>query len=1463
MSSASSGVDPLDDLAEEFLERCRRGRPPALTEYTEKYPELAERIRSVFPALVIMDEIGSGPGQASVLDVERIGSGGSMPQRLGDYLLLRPIGSGGMGMVYEAIQESLDRHVALKTLPFHQLGDATRLQRFRREARAAARLHHTHIVPVFGVGEHEGLHYYTMQFIRGHGLDTILQEVKRLRRVAGAPAASDPPAGQDLSTNLALGLGTGQLPVDAMATEGSTAAIASQPHLGPAPAPPATTSLSSPSGERSELSDQPEAEYLRSVARIGVQVAEALEYAHQQGILHRDIKPSNLLLDAQGQVWVTDFGLAKAQDSDELTRTGDIVGTLRYMAPERFDGWSDPRSDVYALGATLYELLTLRPAFDESDRVRLIERVLHESPMPLRQLDRRIPRDLETIVLKALAKEPGERYATAGRLAEDLQRFVVGKPILARRSSAIERSWRWSKRNPLVAGAAGAVAAALVTVAVISVVYANQQANATTRIGNLADELRKKGERLTTSLAESNKLLASRNFDRGQAAFEKGEIGPGLLWMVESWRSAVEARDPVWQHAARANLAAWRPHHARLKAVLSHEAPVQGAAFSPDGKSVLTGGDDHTARLWDTASGTPIGQPIRQGDVVTSVAFSPDGKTLLTGGKDRTARLWDAATGRPVGSPFPNGAEVWTVAYSPDGRTFLTGNQEFKAQLWDVATGRLIGQPLVHPNNVTTVAFSPDGKRILTGVEEEGGAWLWDSATGQPIGRVVARGTFAASAAFSPDSKFVLTGCTDGTVRWWDAATAKPVGEPIRTTHQRSVRSLAVSPDSRTFLTGSDDKTAQLWDTLTNQPIGRPLVHHGAIVAVAFSPDGKTFLTASKDNTVRLWDADPGQPFGLVFDQQDMGQAVAFSRDGKMIFSGDGDGAVTRRDAATGQMIGQTTHHQHRVQAVAVSPDGTRFLTCSYDKTARQWDTATGKAIGPALQTDALVFVATYSSDGKTIMAGGDDRRVRFWDAATGTLLGQPIWQTLTVQSGGFSPDGKSFLTGSASGSAQMWDLAKRTPIGEPFPHPGRVSAATFSPDGKTLLTGCADGGPRLWDVESRTLRMAPLLHQRFIWDVAFNHDATLILTGSQDRTARLWDAATGKPLGPPIPHPGEVMTIAFSPDSTYFVTGTYPHGARLFRRVPELPDDLDRVAPWVEVLTGLTLDAEHGTIRVLDNSAWRERRKQLGKRGGPPETGGAPKLDPILFGTDPIARGRVLIERGRWDEAEAAFDEVVRVRPFTASSWIARCGFHITRGQPERAHADFALAMRLQPENLPLRYTQALLLLSQGDKAGLRQACSDLLGRHGGVAGPETANSVAWTCALEPDLVTDSGAPVLLAEFAVKNAWESEKALYLNTLGAALFRAGRFEESIRRLEEGIQRRGGESLPQDWVFLALAHHQLAHRPEALRWLDRFRTYRANEKPDAFWQELEIRLLRNEAEALILYDPIFPRDPFTH
>ncbi len=284
MIEPSSEFDPVDDLAEEFLARYRKGERPSLSEYTDKHPELAERIRTVFPALLVLEEFGTAGGQANGPHVDPSGSGSPTPQRLGDYLLLRRVGAGGMGIVYEAIQESLGRHVALKTLPSHHLGDATRLERFRREARAAARLHHTHIVPVFGVGEHEGLHYYTMQFIRGHGLDAVLREVKRLRRDPSPPTATEAQDGNVSSMILASCLQTGRFPADLPESgeRGSLATGASPANHGTAAAPFAT-SPSSSSGERTDLSDQPEAEYRRGVARIGVQVAEALEYAPPAG----------------------------------------------------------------------------------------------------------------------------------------------------------------------------------------------------------------------------------------------------------------------------------------------------------------------------------------------------------------------------------------------------------------------------------------------------------------------------------------------------------------------------------------------------------------------------------------------------------------------------------------------------------------------------------------------------------------------------------------------------------------------------------------------------------------------------------------------------------------------------------------------------------------------------------------------------------------------------------------------------------------------------------------------------------------------------------------------------------------------------------------------------------------------------------------------------------------------------
>ena len=432
MHEKPSHIHPIDELAEEFVARYRRGERPSVSEYARKYPEFADQLPGVLQAMVLLEEL-SPAKQGNT--TSNLANDGVALKQLGEYRILREIGRGGMGVVYEAEQESLGRHVALKVLPFHALMDPTSLERFRREARAVAGLHHSNIVPVFSVGEQQGVHYYAMQLIQGQALDEVLREVKRMHGVKAAECSQ--PLGMSNAARTLLQGGFGPLSDASGKTPLSASSVSSHP-------------------------------YFRNAARLGVQVADALAYAHSQGVLHRDIKPSNLLLDTLGTIWVTDFGLAKAGAQVELTHTGDIVGTLRYMPPERFKGWSDPRSDVYSLGLALYELVTLQPAFDESDRVLLMQQIVREEPPRPRKLDRHIPRDLETIILKACAKEPGHRYPSATELAEDLRRFLDDKPIQARRSSAFEKTWRWCRRNPAVSTLTASVALLMVMVTLVS-----------------------------------------------------------------------------------------------------------------------------------------------------------------------------------------------------------------------------------------------------------------------------------------------------------------------------------------------------------------------------------------------------------------------------------------------------------------------------------------------------------------------------------------------------------------------------------------------------------------------------------------------------------------------------------------------------------------------------------------------------------------------------------------------------------------------------------------------------------------------------------------------------------------------------------------------------------------------------------------------------------------------------------
>jgi serine/threonine protein kinase/Flp pilus assembly protein TadD len=565
MSDPSSEINPLDQLAEEFVDRYRKGERPPLSEYVARHPDLADEIRDLFPGLVLMEGIRPETGEAT--GAFGVASGASKcPERLGDYRILREVGRGGMGIVYEAEQESLGRHVALKVLASHALLEPKHLHRFQREAKAAARLHHSNIVPVYGVGSDEGLHYYVMQFIQGQGLDQVLHELKRLRHVKGAEPPN--PSG-----------GTGALSAAAVAQALLIGTSSPTRRVSEGPSPPQNGSTSETIIQLSGHSSPPTLSqtgraYWQSVARVGIQVAEALAYAHGQGTLHRDIKPSNLLLDADGVVWVTDFGLAKASaDTEDLTHSGDIVGTLRYMAPERFQGRSDARSDLYALGLTLYELMTLGPAFDSRDRNQLIQQVLHDEPVRPRKVNPAVPHDLETIVLKTIDRDPSRRYQTAAAMVEDLKRFVEDRPIRARRVSRGERLWRWCRRNPAVASLLTALVLTLL-VGLAGVTWKWREAEKARRDEQTAldaAEFRAEENRqILEDLREMNRLVASGRMHTGahdwaqaDAEFTKAtQLRPDdylpwyergqLYWQLRLWEAAsadlvkaYQLQDPV------------------------------------------------------------------------------------------------------------------------------------------------------------------------------------------------------------------------------------------------------------------------------------------------------------------------------------------------------------------------------------------------------------------------------------------------------------------------------------------------------------------------------------------------------------------------------------------------------------------------------------------------------------------------------------------------------------------------------------------------------------------------------------------------------------------------------------------------------------------------------------------------------------------------------------------------------
>ncbi len=1073
---------------------------------------------------------------------------------LGRFQIRCELGGGGFGVVYLAYDPRLRREVALKVPRPEILITPELRQRFHREAQAAAGLDHPNLVPVHEAGDIGPVCFLVSAYCPGPTLAAWLRQRSQ-------------------------------------------------------PVP------------------------YRQAAGLVATLADAVYHAHCLGVVHRDLKPANILLvparEQQAEDLasvkelekytpkITDFGLAEhcglghglqtgpsagTMDQD-LTRSGAILGTAGYMAPEQAGGKTHeigPAADIYGLGAILYEVLVGRPPFQGETELETLIQVREEDPVSLARLRSGMPRDLETICLKSLHKEPGRRYATAAALADDLRRFLAGQTIRARPVGRVERLWRWSRRNPALAAASGLAAAALLAVAGVSLAFAFHQRSAAERIGREQVKTKDALEEVEKQYTLAERRSALLALDRGLALCEQGQVGQGMLWLAQSLEIAAQlpraqAADLEW--LARANLAHWCHELLPLRAMLPDPKGIRAVAFTPDGRIVLTGSGGGTVQLWEAATGKPVRPPLQHQDAVAPVAFSANGRLFVTGSRDKSARPWEAATGQPLGPPLLHPENIRAVAISPDGRTIFTECDDHLGRFWDTATGKLIGAPLVHVNFVHAVAFSPHGRTLATC--DAAVVQLWEVSTHKLLRPALQHEGPVQSVAFSSDGRMIATGSNDKTARLWESDTGKPIG--LRLQHRDEVLSVAFSPDGRTLITGCSDRTARLWDVATGKPIGRPLAHPEQVNAAVYSPDGRTILTVGWTEGACLWEVASDRSAIPPLKHPDEVRAVAYSPDGQTVLTGCKDGIGRFWEAATGKLLDPMLYHQGRILAVAFSPDGRTVLTGSADETARLWETATGKPVGSLLRHTSQVNAVAYSPDGGTVLTGSGDRTARFWEATTGKPLGQPLRHPSTVEAVAYSPDGRTVLTCDAFNAVHFWEAATGELLGSAVYHPKNgVFDLAFSPDGRTILTGGRDMTARLWDATTRQPSSPPLPHQASVKSVAFSPHGRIVLTGSYDWTARLWATNTGKPIGPPLLHEAEVAAVAFSPDGRTVLTGSYDGTVRFWSVPAPVAGEPERIRLWVEVITGMELDSSN-VIHLLDATTWQDRKHRLEQLGSPP----------------------------------------------------------------------------------------------------------------------------------------------------------------------------------------------------------------------------------------------------------------------
>jgi WD40 repeat protein len=873
-------------------------------------------------------------------------------------------------------------------------------------------------------------------------------------------------------------------------------------------------------------------------------LARAIHFAHERGIVHRDLKPANILLTKEGQPKISDFGLAKhVRGSGAHTQTGTVMGTPSYMAPEQALGHSrdvGPAADVYALGAILYEMLSGRPPFRSETPLDTMMQVASEEAVPLGRLQPRLPQDLVTICMKCLQKEPYKRYASAEDLADDLVRFRLGEPILARPIGAMERAYKWARRRPAMAGLIVLTLLAIIMSFVTVTLKWRHEAESRARLEAAQQETAAALARAETSLYCNRIALAERE-----------------------WLANNVARVRQLLRECKPDLRGWEWHylnrlaHGDLITLRGHDSPVFGLAFSPDGEHLVSASVDQTVKVWDPLADRALftqNGPVAR-DRGLAVAFSADSKQVLFAGAQQGIFTWDAFTGRPIQSSNRPGGKVHCAAFSPDRRRLAAGGTDGSVVVWELGTQKAMAFP-GHAGAVHCVAFALTGK-WLASAGNDGTVKVWDVGNGSLVKSIPAHTAAVHSVAFSNEGFRVVSASADGTVKVWEAVNGKLIAT-FRGHHNQATCAV-FSPNGKLVASAGKDHVIRIWNTGTAEELIALRGHTDRIHCLAFRRDGKLLASAGEDRVVKIWDATTEQE-ARSFRARLASNCIVFAPDGKRLATAEShvqlwDPVSTR---SLGVMGGEAVE---LIFSLAYHPDGQSLATAG--KTLKVRDAATGRDLRTLARASPAHFRSVaYRPDGQRLVSGGDDGMVRIWDPVAAKELVTLSGHHGSVLGVVFSADGKLIASASADHTIKIWDAASGAEVRTLTGHYGRVNSVAFSPDGRWIASGAegpteaegessAEGELKVWDAATGELRHNLWGHSGIVNVVTFSPDGERLVSGSNDQTVKIWEPVFGHEVLTLRGHTGSVHGLAFSPDGHFLASIATDQMVRIWNATP------------------------------------------------------------------------------------------------------------------------------------------------------------------------------------------------------------------------------------------------------------------------------------------------------------------------